>query len=93
VSDLLIFIENHRKLPAKKEKDCCVCCREQNIDHLNGSDPEQCMSNVRRVFMKNASQSMYNTANNAVLLHKQAQNSKYYGKVNKNWQQCSAFTV
>ena len=20
------------KLPAKKEKDCCVCCREQNMD-------------------------------------------------------------
>jgi len=63
------------------------------MDHLNGSDPEQCVSSGRRVFMKNASQSMYNTANGAVLLQKQVQNSKYYVKVNKNWQQCSAFTV
>lgn len=56
-----------RKLPAKKEKDCCVCCREQNMDHLNGGDPEECVSIVRRVFMKNASQSMYNTANSVVV--------------------------
>jgi hypothetical protein len=55
------------KLPAKKENECCVCCREQNMDHLNGGDPEQCVSTVRRVFMKNASQDVYNTVNSAVV--------------------------
>ena len=59
-----------RKLPVKKEKDCCVCCKEQNMDHLNGGDPKQCVSIVRRVFMKNASQSEYNTANSAVVITK-----------------------
>jgi len=56
-----------RKLPAKKQKDCCVCCWEQNVDHLNGADPEQCVSIVRRVSMKNASQSVYKTANSVVV--------------------------
>jgi hypothetical protein len=37
------------------------------MDHLNGGDPEECVSIVRRVFMKNASQSMYNTANSVVV--------------------------
>jgi hypothetical protein len=47
-----------RKLPAKKEKVCRMCYREQNMDHLNGGDPEQCVSSVRRVFMKNVYLSM-----------------------------------
>lgn len=37
------------------------------MDHLNGGDPEQCVSTVRRVFMKNASQDVYNTVNSAVV--------------------------
>jgi hypothetical protein len=40
------------------------------MDHLNGSNPEQCVSIVRRVFKKNASQNMYNTAHSAVVVTK-----------------------
>jgi hypothetical protein len=37
------------------------------MEYLNGGEPEQCVSVVRRVFMKNASQSMCNTADSAVV--------------------------
>ena len=32
-----------RKLPAKKEKDCCVCSKERRMGQLKGEDPELCV--------------------------------------------------
>ena len=46
-----------RKLPVKKDY-CVFLVQVQNVNQLRGADPEQYVSNVRRVFTVNAYQNM-----------------------------------